>query len=272
MGERGGLRAHLRGGGQALGVLLPTTAGSLVEMAAAAGMDFVFLDCEHGPGDYVLLERCITAAEIHGTAVFVRVGHDEPALVQRALDLGATGIVFPHIDSAEQARRAVSCSHYPPLGSRGFSNYVRKGRFGRVAATDHARAETERTIVIAMIESPAGYFALREIVAVAGIDGIMCGPADLEISSTAVDGEHPSPSDMVTTIGAYAAETDSIEVAVVGTKEEAIHCLGRGVGMVVVNLSPVLMDLFEDWHGLLQLSPARPSRPPLQGGASTVQG
>lgn len=241
-------RARLQRGDQTLGVLLSLSVGALAEMSAVAGMDFIFIDCEHGPVDYPLLEHGITAAELRGTNVFVRVGLDEPALVQRVLDMGATGVVFPHIDTVEEAQAAVRWSRYPPLGNRGFSNYGRTGGFGRVRAADHV--QDQDTIVIVMIESKAGYDALRDILAVPGVDGVMCGPADLAISAGVCDVDNTGVRAMVTGIHDQVGKAEKFEIAVVGTKHDALQCLSNGVHMVAINLAPVIMGLLADWRGL----------------------
>lgn len=243
------LRARLQRGEQTLGVLVPLSVGSLIEMAATAGMDFLLVDCEHGPIDYSMLEHAVVVGRLYDVDVIVRVGLDEPSVVQRALDIGARGIVFPHIDDAARARAAVQFSRYPPLGSRGFSNYGRTGGFGRVDADDHVHAEERDTIVVAMIESAAGCAALDDILAIPGIDGIMSGPADLMISSGATDSSQIAAR--LADIRKRVSATDRFELAVVNTKDAAVQCLTAGVGMVAINAAPVLMDLFDEWRALL---------------------
>ena len=108
-------------------------------MCAVAGFDFVLVDCEHGPVDLGLLRS--TPAWPSGTACGPGAGGtSEPAMVLRVLDLGAEGVVAPHVDSPEQARALVDAAHYPPLGHRGFATYGRAGRFGLVGRRAPARA------------------------------------------------------------------------------------------------------------------------------------
>ena len=70
-------------------------------MVAVSGFDFVLIDCEHGPADLIPLRQHIAAARLHGVEVLVRIGAHEPALALRVLDQGATGIVAPHVDDAD---------------------------------------------------------------------------------------------------------------------------------------------------------------------------
>ena len=140
-------------------------------MAAVAGFDFVLVDCEHGPADVVALRQHIAVAAVHGVPVVVRVGEDDAGMILRALDQGAEGILAPHIDSAADARALVSAAHYPPIGTRGFATYSRAGRFGQTDPAAHRDWFLANTLVLGMIESPAGVAAAREIVGTPGLDG-----------------------------------------------------------------------------------------------------
>ena len=99
----GSLKARLATGERALGVLLRMPGEELVEMVAVAGFDFVLVDGEHGPADVVELRRHLAAAELYDVPVLVRVGSAEPALVLRAIDAGAVGVVAPHVDKIGRA-------------------------------------------------------------------------------------------------------------------------------------------------------------------------
>ena len=131
------LKSRLQGSERLLGVLLRMPAEELVEMCVVAGFDFILIDCEHGPADVSMLRGHLAAATMHGVPTLVRVGAEEPALVLRALDAGAAGIVAPHIDTPTQARALVDSAHYPPLGHRGFASYSRAGRYGQVEPAAH---------------------------------------------------------------------------------------------------------------------------------------
>lgn len=253
---RDSFRTRLNRGDRTLGVLFSLPAGALAEMSAVAGMDFVLIDCEHGSVDYSLLEHSILVAERHGADVFVRVGLGEPALVQRCLDMGATGIIFPHIDTVEQARAAVGFARYPPLGNRGFSNYGRVGKYGRIGAAEHVHAE-EDTIVIVMIESPAAFDALPGILTVPGVDGIMSGPADLAVSAQADVIDDPRVRKMLAGIHDCTSRADKFELVVVATKQDVVEHFTSGVQMVAINLAPVIANLLDDWRRLTEVEVER---------------
>ena len=232
------LKERLAAGDRLLGVLLRVPAEELVEMAAVAGFDFVLLDGEHGPADVSELRRHTAFAQVHGVPVLVRVGSNEPALVLRALDAGAEGVVAPHVDTPEQARALVDSAHYPPLGHRGFATYGRTGRFGLVAPAEHQERSRAETLVVGMIESPAGVRNADEIVGVRGLDGIMVGVADLAAASTADD---PSPTEGIRAVHRVLAEQGRLRMDIVPSREAAGRSLTDGAQLVVYNLTATLM-------------------------------
>ena len=232
------LKSRLTRGDRLLGVLLRMPAEELVEMCAVAGFDFVLIDCEHGPADLVPLRQHLAITAAYAVPTLVRVGTDEPALVLRALDAGAAGIVAPHIDTAAQAAALVESAHYPPLGRRGFATYSRAGRYGQVAPLVHQERRTAETLVIGMIESPEGVGHCREILQTAGLDGIMIGTADLRASSTATD---PAPTDSIRTVHDRLAEQGRVRMDIVNGPDQARQSFADGATMVVYNLTHTLM-------------------------------
>lgn len=237
------LKARLAAGEPLLGALVRMPSEELVEMVAVSGFDFVLLDSEHGPADVGDLRRHLVLAETHRVPVLVRVGGHEPALVLRVLDAGADGVVAPHIDTADQARALVASAHYPPTGARGFATYGRAGRFGLVDPVEHQRRTAAETLVIGMIESPAGVAAAVDIVAVPGLDGIMVGTADLRASSTADD---PDPADSLALVHRTVAAAGSARMDIVGAPAQARAAFADGARLVVYNLTATVMAHLAD--------------------------
>ncbi|MFI5658560.1 HpcH/HpaI aldolase/citrate lyase family protein [Streptomyces sp. NPDC051684] len=236
---RRSLKQRLADGDPLRGALLRLPAETLVEMAGVAGLDFVLIDCEHGPADTALLQQHIMAAEAHGIDVLVRVGSAEPALALRALDLGAAGLVHPHIDGAEDARRAVAASHYPPWGERGFATYSRSGRFGRVTAAEHVAASRE-TLVVPMIETRRACDAADEIAAAEGVDAVLVGPADL-----AADCGFPDPAvvnELIEQAHRATYKHGRTVMSIVPGLPSARAAEESGARLIVFNMAHVLMD------------------------------
>jgi len=237
------LRARAEAGERLLGVLLRMPAEELVEMTAVAGFDFVLVDCEHGPDDLIALRQHLAVAAIHGVPVLVRIGMGDHAMILRALDQGAQGIVAPHLDSPADAAAIVSAAHYPPLGTRGFATYSRAGRFGETDAARHRDWFLENTLVIGMIESPAAVADVQAIVSTDGLDGIMIGPADLAASSGPSD---PALPEAVSRVNSAVHEAGRLRMDIVPDPAAAAAAFDSGAQLVVYNLAHSLMQHFRE--------------------------
>lgn len=232
------LRVRAESGERLLGVLLRMPAEELVEMSAVAGFDFVLIDCEHGPADLVELRQHIAVAAVHGVPVVVRVGQGDAGMILRALDQGAQGILAPHLDTASDAAALVAAAHYPPVGTRGFATYSRAGRFGLTDPSVHRDWFLANTLVLGMIESPAGVAAVGEIVSTPGLDGIMIGPADLAAASGPSD---PTVAESTARVNAAIAAEGRLRMDIVGTSDLATAAFDDGAQLVVYNLAFSLM-------------------------------
>jgi 4-hydroxy-2-oxoheptanedioate aldolase len=151
------------------------------ELLGRAGFDWLVIDLEHGAATESELLAHLNAIEVTGTAALVRPQSGERLRIGRALDLGASGVVIPRLDSTSEVTEAVGYLRYPPEGVRGVALLTRGARLGSVG---HAQVgEVSRDIVgIVQIESPG---ALRDADAIAAIDGVdvlFVGPADLSHS------------------------------------------------------------------------------------------
>ncbi|MGA6161160.1 HpcH/HpaI aldolase family protein [Amycolatopsis magusensis] len=233
-----GLKQKLAAGDRATGVLLRLPAVGLVELAGVAGLDFVLLDCEHGPADTEQVQHHLNAADAHGLATLVRVGSAEPALILRALDLGAQGVVVPHVDTADQAKAVVAAARYPPLGDRGFANYTRAARFGSRSPADYLEHAAATTLVIPMLETARACENAAEILAVPGVDAVMPGPADLAVSMSALD----DPGRVASAIAAAGAEAEQAGKPVLRIVGDPAAARETGSRFIVYNLTQVLLD------------------------------
>lgn len=236
------LKERLAKGEQLTGCLLRMPAEETVEMLALAGFDFILIDCEHGPADVVELRQHIALIQLHGMAPVVRVGLGEHALILRALDQGAEGIVAPHIDTVEEARNLVRAAHYPPLGERGFATYSRAGGFGLVDPSKHREKMLNGTLLIAMLESPKATQNAAEILECEGIDGYLIGTADLRASI----GERDQPfSDSISSIRLQAGGTGAFRADLASSFQDAQKAFADGAQLVVYNLAHIMMHVFQ---------------------------
>ncbi|MEU8350192.1 MULTISPECIES: HpcH/HpaI aldolase/citrate lyase family protein [Streptomyces] len=247
---RRSLKQRLAAGERLHGALLRIPSETLVEMAGIAGLDYVVIDCEHGPADLTALQHHLTAAAAQGIDVLVRVGAAEPALALRCLDLGAAGLIHPHVGSARDARAVVAADRYPPLGRRGFATYSRAGRFGTVSAAGHLAA-AEETLVVVMIETARACDAAEEIASTEGVDAVLAGPADL-----AADRGFPGPDvvgAMVSRVHRATHAAGRAVMTIVAGAEGAREAERAGAQLVLYNMAQVLMDTFRT------LVPPRPA-------------
>ena len=164
-------------GRPALGTFVNLGSPLAAEACALGGADWVLIDLEHGgAGEDALLSQ-ILAAEARGVAALVRVETADRIRAGRVLDLGACGVMFPRIDTAEQAAGAIAHLRYPPDGDRGVATYNRACGFGLdTGALDRANDEI---LGIIQIESPEAVANAAAIAAVPGVDVLFVGPRDL---------------------------------------------------------------------------------------------
>ncbi len=172
-------RDRLLRGDRLIGTLLSLPSPELVEIASDAGFDWLFLDMEHGALEARDILRLVQAAR-GPCAPLVRVPENREMWIKKALDTGAAGIIVPHVNSAEDAARAVHWGKYPPEGGRsvGFS---RSNRYGTRFQESVESANTE-TVVIAQVEHIDGVRAIEAILDVSGVDAVFIGPYDLSAS------------------------------------------------------------------------------------------
>ncbi|MFD4946052.1 HpcH/HpaI aldolase/citrate lyase family protein [Streptomyces sp. NPDC058239] len=161
------------------------------ERLARLGYDYLAFDAQHGLFGYQGMLNNLMAVDTKGsTAVsMVRVEANDPASIGRALDAGATGVIVPLIDNAQDAADAVAAVRYPPLGRRSYGPMRSQLYIGPNPADAHAE-----TVVLAMIETADGLADVEAICATPGLDGIYIGPSDLRIAIGGATSTDPSVS------------------------------------------------------------------------------
>jgi 4-hydroxy-2-oxoheptanedioate aldolase len=177
---RNHFKRALAAGSPQIGLWLSMTSPVATEIVVGAGFDWVLLDMEHSANDLTEIAGHLRAA-VGGTAEpVVRVPWNEPVIVKRMLDIGARSLLFPFVQSAEEARRAVAATRYPPKGIRGVAGTTRATRYGRVK--DYAKQVEDELCVLVQIETQQALREIEAIAAIDGIDGLFIGPADLSAS------------------------------------------------------------------------------------------
>jgi 2-keto-3-deoxy-L-rhamnonate aldolase RhmA len=181
-----GFRERLRRGERLIGTFLKTPHPSVVEVLGRAPLDCLCIDAEHSPFDRAALDITLLAARASDLPCLVRVPRADAADILNALDLGATGVLVPHVASRSSAAAIATAARYG-RGGRGFSGATRAAGYGTQAFRDViARANAEVTLV-AQIEDAEALDEIDAIAAVEGIDCLFVGRMDLTVSLGASD-------------------------------------------------------------------------------------
>jgi len=186
------LKEKLVRGEIAVGSFVYVPSAKLTEIVGWLGFDFVVIDMEHVPVDTALAEDMVRAAEHSGVTPIIRVTHNTPHLILRALDIGAQAIHVPEINTAEEAELAAKSARYGPAGHGGLAG-VRAAKYGfHEPLPEYVARANEENMVIAHIENYRAVDNLDALLAVDGIDIYYVGPEDLS-NSLGIPGRSKDP-------------------------------------------------------------------------------
>jgi 4-hydroxy-2-oxoheptanedioate aldolase len=174
-------KKQLREGQTKLGLFLNSHSPTVAEQLAYSGYDWLLVDTQHGPMGYESLSGMLAGISNGGAKSLVRVGgySDRPG-IQQTLDMGADGVLVPYINTAEEARQAVSCCRYPTAGTR--SVYFPQRSMNRAGLLGYAGAANDNVIVALQVETADCIKNINEIAAVPGVDILFLGQNDLCMS------------------------------------------------------------------------------------------
>lgn len=142
---------------------------------ANSGFDYLWIEMQHSPLTYQEVAHMIWACRGAPAMPFIRVPDATPGDIQKAMDIGAVGIIVPLVDSVEEIRSAVEYTMYPPRGKRSLGN----GQYGALYGSDYRQIANDNVVIVAMIESPAGVAIADEIASVPGVDVVFAASTDL---------------------------------------------------------------------------------------------
>ena len=223
---------RITGPGIRTGVFIKTASPPVVEVLGLSGLDFGVIDAEHAPFDRGQMDLMLLAGRAADLPLLVRVADKSAATILQALDLGAHGVLVPHVDSAEQARAVVARARYRG-GERGYSGSQRSsgyGTRGMKASLDAGDA----TVVMCQIESVAGLQACAEIAAVPGVAGLFVGRADLTLAMGLEDSRAPAVLAATYQVLETARAAGRIPGMAVANVAEAREFVGHGATWFVV--------------------------------------
>jgi 2-dehydro-3-deoxyglucarate aldolase/4-hydroxy-2-oxoheptanedioate aldolase len=235
-----GFKRAIASGKTQIGCWLASGAPSTAEALGCAGFDFLVVDTEHTPIDPPqMIDILRTIAGTPAQAI-VRPPWNDMVMVKRVLDAGALTLLLPFVQSAEEARRAVAYTRYPPEGVRGVAGTHRGSRYGTIP--NYATRAHEEICVIVQIETLTAFGELEAIASVPGVDSLFIGPSDLS-ASMGLLGDLGNPAvQQKLAAGAQACKRLGKPCGIIGFNPEmAKKFLGYGFSWVAVSSDLALM-------------------------------
>jgi 4-hydroxy-2-oxoheptanedioate aldolase len=223
----------LREGRRQIGLWTSLGTGTSAEILAGAGFDWLLIDTEHSPTELPMVLDQLRAMEGGTATPIVRPAWNDAVIIKRLLDVGAQSLLVPYVQSAEEARRAVAATRYPPDGIRGVAVVHRANRYGRVKDY-HTRANAEMCVLV-QIETRRALAELEAIAAVEGVDGLFIGPSDLAGDLGFLgNNRHPDAVAVFTEACARACKAGKPIGILAPVEDDARRYLEMGFGYVAV--------------------------------------
>ena len=167
----------IRSGHKQIGLWSHLCSPISIEILADCGYDWLLLDMEHSPNDVSEVLAQLQAMKGGTATPIVRPPWNDMVTFKRLLDIGVQNLLVPYIQTAEEARSAVSYTRYPPHGVRGYAGAPRASNYGRVK--DYALINAKELCLLLQVETLQGLENLEAIANVEGVDGVFIGPGDL---------------------------------------------------------------------------------------------
>ncbi|MDO8488567.1 MAG: aldolase/citrate lyase family protein [Candidatus Omnitrophota bacterium] len=171
---------RIKRGQKSVGSWLAIPNTTVAEIMSSVGYDWLVIDMEHSSIGVPEAEELIRIVSLHELPVLVRVGTNDPHLIKRVLDEGASGIIVPMVNSRLDAKRAVAAAHFPPVGIRSVG-LARAQGYG-IKFYEYQAWAKKNTAVIIQIEHIDAVGNIADILNVKGISGVIVGPYDLSAS------------------------------------------------------------------------------------------
>lgn len=162
---------------------------------ANAGFDFLWIEMQHSPMSYQNVAHMIMACKGAPAMPFIRVPDATESDIQKAVDMGAVGIIIPMVEDIQKVHNAIKFAKYPPTGKRSLGG----GQYGALWGFDYRQIANDNIMIVAMIESPAGVKIAKEIASTPGVDVVFIASTDLASFSGLKQGD-PGYEALVTTI------------------------------------------------------------------------
>lgn len=227
--------------GPVFGMTIYSGSPAMVEALGHFGYDFAFIDAEHTPMAVTDLREIILAARIAGVSPLVRVTRPDEIEIRKALEMGAEGVIIPHVRNRADMETCVRGAKFPPKGRRGYDSNVRSAGYGYAGynASEYIEHSNDTELVIPMAEDFEFMDNLDDVMDVEGVDAINFGPADFALSKNIRVFYDMNQEDVQQAMGEIAARTKAKGIglmapAVPPTMENAQVLIERGVNMLIM--------------------------------------
>lgn len=235
------MKEKLRAGEPVFGVSVMIPSPQIVEMVAAAGFDWVLLDCEHGTLTLESVELMAMAAEASGVTAIARPVSRSPEHILQVLDRGVMGVQVPHVNTAEEAREVVAAVKFHPLGKRSIAAGTRAAVYdAHGTLADYVKKANDATLIAVQLEDREAIQNIDELLKVDDIDVFFIGPSDLS-QSMGFPGNPKAP------VVAEAIESSFRKMVAAGrtpgtpaTADNVREVLDRGVRYIYTHLPRLL--------------------------------
>ena len=243
-------KSRMKAGQLQIGLWCSLCSPIAAELVSDSGFDWLLLDTEHSPNEVPNIFAQLQAVQGNRAAhPIVRPAWNDTVLIKRFLDIGAQTIIVPYVQNADEARRAVAATRYPPAGVRGVTGVGRAARYGRV--TDYFKKANDEICVLVQVETRQALAELDAIAAVDGVDGVFIGPSDLS-ASFGVIGQpgNPEVQKAIEDAGRRIRAAGKGAGILTSNEDEARRYIGWGYDFVAVGTDIVLLARAAD--GLAQ--------------------
>lgn len=228
------LKHLIKDGKRTVGAWLQIGSPLSAEIFSRAGFDYLIVDMEHGPIDFMNLINIFQAIDTDTVTPIVRAPWNDFVTIKRILDAGAYGVLVPYVNNKAEAEAAVAACKHPPVGVRGVAGSPRAAGYGQNPAKYLQIANDEIMVMIA-VETGEAIKNLDEILTVPGLDGCFIGPMDLATSlGHHCDPGHPEVQNAIATIESKVIGSGKILSTIAGTWEQARAKYDKGYLMLMV--------------------------------------
>jgi 2-keto-3-deoxy-L-rhamnonate aldolase RhmA len=241
-------RRKLEAGEPVCGLWVTLEAAAITDIAAGLGLDWVVIDAEHGHLDWAEILEHVRATVRSDTVALVRLAEANPGLIQRALDIGADGIMIPRVESADQLRSIIQWSRHAPVGTRGISD-ERTTSSGHCFAR-HVQESNPNALVVPIVETVRAGRNIHDLLRVDGAEVFFFDLADYsadigvpgELEAPAVAAEHDRLVREVRKQGKHAGVVAVSKEALANYRERGFSMLGLGFdgGMILRGIRGML--------------------------------